>query len=213
VTVLRNFIYLFVAVFLFAGCVANGGADAVPPPPMSLQAYDVQTASDDAAILRIAGNIDEGLRGIPGTNWSSVPVAGQALFLGIGQGAVGDLTFRGDAVVTIDFSEDDITGGIQNIVGADATRTYTGDGAIILSGGDLRLTRPTDFAVDYAGTLDFGIATVELDGTMTGLLRGTRLGVTQRSPIKALSAADTDGMALVDGVPTDIDLTIVGETR
>jgi len=211
-------LFIFCA-FGLAACGGGGTGDPIvdgpppPPPPMSQEAYAQLVAADDANILRIAGDLDAGLRGIPGTNWSSVPVAGEALFLGLGQGTVADMTFRGDAVLTVNFSGDDITGGLRNIVGDDGERTWSTDGTLVLSNGDLRLTRPTDFSVDYAGTLDFDDNVYELDGTMTGLLRGTRIGVSERSPIKALSAVDDNGTALVNGVDTDATLTIVAESR
>lgn len=176
--------------------------------------FDEIAVTDQANVLRIAGNIDEGLIGIAGTNWSSVPVTGRATFRGLGVGAVtdSDLRFRGDAVLTVDFGEDDITGGLRNIVLADGQTTYLGDGAIVFSNGDLGITRPTDFTVDYAGTLAFGDDQFEFDGNMDGLLRGTRLGVTRRSPIKALSAEDTDGEVTINGVTRELTFTVVGET-
>lgn len=216
----RLIIFLFLMISGVSGCGGSGrdAADPVVPPPpvappMSPAAFDRLVERDQATILRIGGNIDEGLRGIPGTNWSSVPVTGQSLFMGLGQGRVGDMTFRGDALLTLDFGEDAITGGIQNIIGGDGETTYAADGAIVFTNGDLRADRPSDFSVDYGGTLVFGDDTYLLDGSMTGLLRGTRLGVTERSPIKALSAQDLGGVALVNDVPTPIDLRVVAETR
>jgi hypothetical protein len=115
--------------------------------------------------------------------------------------------------MTVKFGEDDVTGGMRNIVAHDTSNAYAVDGTIVLSNGDVAATQPNNFTVDYAGDLAFDDTTYVVDGTLDGLLRGVRFGVVQRSPIRALSAQDSDGTATSGDDVRNFSYTIVAETR
>lgn len=225
VIVQRSFLFVSsICMLLLVGCgvsVAPATATSLPAVAMGPTAaeFDAALADDQATMLRIMGNPDEGLVGIAGTVWSSVPVSGQAIFRGVGVGEIAGtsqtdaVTLRGDVYMTVFFADDAITGGMQNIIAQDTAGTYAVDGGIVLSDGDIAPTQPNDFTVDYAGDLTIDDEIYAVDGTLDGLLRGVRFGVVKRSPIKALSATDVDGTATVNGEETNFSYTIVAETN
>lgn len=208
---------LVTSTFALSACGGSGGSSGG-----TFEEFRTTFLENEATTLRVFGDEDEGIPGIPGTAWSAVPTTGTATFNGFGIAAmvVDDAAddvylLQGDAQMVFDFGNDDITGSMSDIVAADGNQmVYAVSGEVAFSNGDIGATQPNDFTVDYAGDLGIAGTVYTLDGEMSGLLRGTRTNVTQRSPVRALSASspETGATVTANGQTYDFAIGVIAET-
>jgi hypothetical protein len=110
----------------------------------------------------------------------------------------------GVARVSADFKESTMSGGVTNFFGTDRNGSeapYTG--SVALSNGDIGVTRPNDFDLDYNGSLNGNGEIVLLSGTLDGDFKA--------DPIRGILARDTSPTANIGGTPVTGRLSLAAE--
>lgn len=185
-----------------AAC-GDGGSDIL----------NADRVADFAAMSDRLGDLfNTGYTGQPG----EVPSSGTAAFEGYA-GFVLDtgtapLTLIGDVTIEVDFAARDLTGEMTDFFGDGGGRLgdYTGKVAIV--DGEIGFdvprgtTVPNDVRFGYAGALTGQGNLVELDGNVTGKLKGT--------PIQGLLASSAPGETeVVNGSVVGATVAVAAEIR
>lgn len=170
---------------------------------------------------------------IPGTKFAAMPTSGSATFNGAAAILIDpvfetdrdDIAIVGEARLTANFGARTMTGEITNMQGATNFGPNEGDldlvdvGGKITIGGNQSLTgndpddnlqdRPNQWYSDYEGDLDIDGDTYGVGGFLLGDFRGTRVNpASGESPIKAITGADYDGFATLNGNDEELPLTL-----
>lgn len=163
---------------LTLGLGACGGGGGIDPRLARLDLYEVQR-------LRVLGDADAGVPGMPLTPDAQMPVAGQAQFSGAAAIVIdtpGDvLALAGDVTLDVTFGDGVATGSVSAVFGQSA------QGGIVDFTGALTLSGVADavsFPLTYGGTLANGAEVFGFDGTLSAVLLG--------SPVSGFAAIDPD---------------------
>lgn len=192
----RSVFVLGVATFGLSACL---GGDIVTP----LEARDLARRSASYDALR-ARHDD-----IPNSAWSAIPASGTATYNGVAALRVGEPGNRtqlaGDAQIDFDFQQGTVAGRLDRFFGVDNTRDLAEyRGSLVLSAGEIGMTRPNAWQADYAGTINGNGDRIVLDGQIIGDFVGT--------PIRAATASEADGdSAQMNGNRESVSLEIVAE--
>ena len=139
------------------------------------------------------------------TAYSAIPDAGTATYrgearLGAGTDAAG-VVLIGDASITVDFSDGDVTGRLSSFGGFDRSEEYSDySGALTFEGGQIGVDKPNDVQATIEGTLVGEDHSLDVDAAFRGDFRGTPirgiLGNTQGSA----STFTLDGNTVPGGI-------------
>ncbi|WP_394152688.1 hypothetical protein [Loktanella salsilacus] len=188
---------------------AGGGADMSPQVP-TLSQFETSVRSFGATADRIDLLTDTVPRNIPSSGTSTF--AGPAL-LSV-EGFTNSYAMTGDSRLTINFANDDMSGGVTNFRGVDETgRGVNVAGQIAFTDGLVGSDDTSGlFAVDFNGNLTAGSDRIALDGIAIGNFEGNRTsGNIRTRAIQAVSG--TSGSFIVDqGFPPSMTATMNGNT-
>lgn len=178
----------------------DGGGSGVDPRLARLDIYEAQR-------LRVLGDRDAGVMGMPQTDAAQMPTTGAFAFDGfvtIRVEADNPLVLYGAASISVTFDTADVSGQMDAFFGTDsAGQVVDYDGALTVDSGTVGGAAANDLAVDYAGRLTTTGETLTFDGTATGSFLG--------NPVAAIAAADLEAGVDHNGVITDATLLLVGE--
>jgi len=190
------------ATSLAALAACGGGATSTGAPTFGgvLSANSTPNFSDLQPVLNSAEEQRERVQGFAGSRFTAIPDDRTVVFKGYGgvdldfaPSTSPDLSVLGDARVVVDFENDQFSGAITNMIATGASNNVTGVlGDFTFTGGSVGGANPNNFSLDYEADLLVGPNDVELSGTMDGIFRGTRANPGDRTPIKAIDAADTN---------------------
>jgi hypothetical protein len=210
------------AALVFTAACGGSGSAVVTPPTFVERAKAIEALS-----VKLLGDEDANIAGLAATRFDAIPTNGSASFTGSGAGIIllseADERFVGligDARVVANFSTGTFSGGLTNIEAAQLQGTETPSdpgivatdvtGRIALSGGSIVNNQ---FNTNYAGSLGIDGVNYQVLGYADGRFLGTRVGVVDRSLIKALALVDEDGTAVSGAATYPFLMTILGETR
>jgi len=178
-----------------AACGGGGGGDggAADPRLARLDAYEAQE-------LRVLGDPEAGVPGLPITAEGNLPDSGALSFAGFASLRVEigttPLVLFGNANLTVDFDGATAAGAVNNVFGNSNAQTIADfEGVLSIQGTVTGQNMP----LSYQGTLTAPGQTLGFDGSLNGLFLG--------NPVAAFSAADLE--ADVDQNGTTRDATIV----
>jgi hypothetical protein len=189
----------------------------VAPDPFD----DFLLASNTAMAL-----VDE-VQALSNTAFTDIPVSGAVSFQGFGglvienssETEADDIFVVGDARLTADFDDNTMTGSVTNLLAAEFAGSELLDisGEIAIGGtesflgddvDDNRTNRPNQWYADYAADLIIEGDTYAVEGALTGDFVGTRTAPAEGlSPIRAISAIDDQGFAVVNGAFEEVGVT------
>lgn len=188
---LKGFVGCAVAAVVLSACGSSDGADPLTRDERAAEFADI------AEVLGARFNtayLEDG----------AIPNTGTGRFEGYAGmviGADADLVLLGDAEITINWLTEDIDGTIDKVFGDDGSTVEDYTGSVTLSNGDFLGNQPNAFTFDYAGSLDGQGNEITLDGSGSGILKGT--------PIRGLLAASDSGETeIVNGVAEDFLMSI-----
>lgn len=161
------------------------------------------------------------------TAFSAIPASGAVTFRGYGglvietagATAANDIFVLGAARLTADFDDNTMTGAVTNLLAAEfgGSELLDVSGEIAIGGtesflgddvDDNRTDRPNQWYADYAADLTIEGNTYGVEGALTGNFVGTRVDpAAGLSPIRAISALDDQGFAVVNGGLEEIGVT------
>ena len=185
-----------VGLILLAACGGSdgGGAD---PRLSRLADYDAQR-------LRVLGDPEMGVSGMPLTPPDAVPSSGTVVFGGAAsvqiEQPIGVLSLAGDVGLDISFAEMSAVGSVTNVFGEGT------DGAILNYAGTIALVGTADaatFDMTYDGTLTTEVETLVFDGVLVTNLLG--------DPIAGFAAIDLEAEVLLSGTAWDGSVVLFGE--
>lgn len=198
----RSMILLGAGLILTA-CGGGGGDVAIEGEPGDVFAAYQADYDDMDAFLRGRSNTAFIAPLIEG-----MPDSGTARFDGymsVGLDTGPDRTeLLGQTTITADFGASTMQGDVTNFVGTDNVgfpRAY--DGQVDLTNGDIAVTRPNDYTLDYAGSLDGGTGIIDLSGTLTGSFKA--------DPIRGIVGDDAAPKATIDGAAVTGSVAIAAE--
>lgn len=181
------------------GGAAGGGGPASPPPDPRLARLDAY----EAQRLRVLGSPGAGITGLPDTDPLLVPVVGVADYAGgatIRVETDTPLVLYGDARITVDFDDMQVTGTMDRFFGTTNNGSVANySGAIAISG----TTATQNMDVGYSGALSAAGQTVTLNGVAEGVFLG--------ADATALTLSDLEAEAFVAGLNNDATLVVVTE--
>ncbi len=185
-------------VFCLAACGGGGGSGSgIDPRLARLDIYEAQK-------LRVLGDPQAGVMGVPITLDENLPIGGAMAFAGAGTIRVetggAPLVLFGDAALEVDFDNGTALGAIENSFGTNTRGTVVDyNGAITLQSS----STTQDMPLAYEGTLFAGDETLAFAGTMDGVFLG--------NPTIALSAADLEAHVAQNGTQRTATIVVTLE--
>ena len=191
------------SLFLTACGGGGGGGDGagsgIDPRLARIDVYETQR-------IRVVGDPDAGVMGMPQTDPAQIPVTGAVTYDGsvtiLADTDPAITTLIGDAQVAMDFDSNAISGQMTAIFGmtdGSALRDY--DGTLVIENGQ---TGPDHtWSINYAGTLSSAGDILDFDGAVSGEFLG--------SDAAAIAGAGFDDTVVVNGAEADMVITIIGE--
>ena len=207
---------VFGVLSLVAACSDSSSS---APPTGETDPFDAFLAANEAGAAMSAE-----VNALSNTAFSAIPSSGAVTFLGYGGLVIenmeatpdDDIFVVGDARLTADFDDNSMTGSVTNLAAAEAGASELLDisGEILIGSNqsflgddfDDNLTnRPNQWYADYSGDLTIAGDLYALEGSLTGDFVGTRVNQPEgESPIRAISAFDEDGFAVVNGAVEEV---------
>lgn len=207
---------------LLAACTSLAGCKTLDQIEQAKDYRDfaIRAGGVTAQLERVRGNPEKGLSRMPGTTFEHVPTTGSATFTGSAFVSGTNENNRretyvlvGDASVTVDFGANAVSGEVTDFRQTETNAVSTNiGGRLTLDGGEVGSGAPNNLAFDYEGQVFPDDERIDLDGRLTGKLRGTRPDATGgQSVVKAIDVADDDPTMTRGGDAFNGRVSIVAE--